>query len=53
MKNISDPVGNNMSVGPVEMDEAGRIFFRLTVPDGENHVRYARVVMEGLGGVVD
>lgn len=37
------------AVGPVEMDRAGRVLFRLVVPMGDGMCSHARIVLEGMG----
>jgi hypothetical protein len=45
---IRFPSGGNYAVGPMEMDEAGRILFRMMVPSGGGEFAYARIVLEGV-----
>ena len=45
---IRFPNGGGFAVGPVEMDRAGRILFRMLTPNGKGMCSYARIVLEGV-----
>jgi hypothetical protein len=40
--------GDRYAVGPVEMDRAGRVLFRVVTPKGDGMCSHARIVLEGL-----
>jgi hypothetical protein len=44
---IRFPNGGGFAVGPVEMDRAGRVLFRVLVPNGNGMCSHTRVILEG------
>ena len=46
---IRFPNGGAFAVGPVEMDRAGRILFRMLTPNGKGMCSHTRVILEGAG----
>jgi hypothetical protein len=45
---IRFPDGDDYAVGPVEMDRAGRILFRMLTPNCKGMCSYTRIVLEGV-----